>query len=106
MMPGLDQRESDADGQNEMVERDLRSWMTNPEKHWQCRSQGRDNRHLDPPGNQIVGENRKCIHFRPRCAFKSSLISSRLAWLMRLLSTRWTSKGFVEPLKTRFTKSP
>jgi hypothetical protein len=57
MMPGLNQWKSHADDQDEMVEGDLRSRMTNPEKHWQCRTECRNNRNLYPPGNQIVREN-------------------------------------------------
>src|SRR5437762_14131846 len=82
----------------------LPSRMANSEYQRQERADGRDDKHLYGPRLQVVQERFR-NHFFLRLSLRSLLISFNSSLLMFLFSTRWTSSGLADPLKTRFTKS-
>src|SRR5215510_3868621 len=104
MLPRLDHRQHQAHSKQQMAIRQLRPRVTYAECLRQQCADGADDKHLRRPGLQVIQDDVR-NHFFLRLSLSSLLISSNSSGLIFLSSTRCTSSGLADPLKTRFTKS-
>src|SRR5262249_3385577 len=82
----------------------LRSGVTDTKNHRERCASGGENHNLEHPRLQVIQDDIR-NHFFLRLSFSSWLISSSSSGVIFFSSTRCTSNGFADPLKTRLTKS-